>query len=559
MLSNLKIDNIAIIESAAICFEKGLNVLSGETGAGKSIIIDALSAVLGERTSKELIRTGSDKATVVAVFDEISDDVKNTLSDMDIPVSDDGSLIISRTINADGRNICKVNQAPATVSMLKTIGNDLISIHGQHDSQNLLNPEYHYKYLDSLGKLEGLYNDYLERYTEYSSLYRRYKALSNNEDEKNRRIELLKYQIEEISAADIRVGEYNELCEKRSLFRNSEKVMKGLQSSLSVMNDSDENTGVLNLLFETCRELERSANYYEPLRDIHTSLLDLTYSLSEKKDEIEKALYDCEFNPAELSRIEERISLIHSFKEKYGEDEEEILKYLENASSELEALTNMDLSREELEKELEIKKDKLLLSADKLSDARKHAASVFEVHVKHELSFLDMPNVEIKTSFTHCKLNPTGSDVIEFLISPNPGESLKPLSKIASGGELSRILLAIQNVLADVKNNVATMIFDEIDTGVSGSAAEKIAISLSRVSEKYQVICITHSARVAAYADCHFLISKEVRNNKTYTNVTPLDSPGRIREIARIIGGVNITELQLESAKEMLENTGRMV
>lgn len=559
MLSNLKIDNIAIIENADICFEKGLNVLSGETGAGKSIIIDALSAVLGERTSRELIRTGADKATVVAVFDEISDNVSTVLSDMGIPLSDDKSLIISRTINADGRNICRINQSPATTSMLRTVGKELISIHGQHDSQNLLNPEYHYRYLDSLGELDELYGDYIEKYTEYSALYRRYKTLSSNEEEKQKRIELLRYQIDEISAAEIRVGEYNELCEKRSLFRNSEKVMKGLQNALSVLNDSDDSTGVINLLFDASKELERSANYYEPVRDIYTSLLDLTYSLSEKKSDIENAVYECEFNPAELSQIEDRISLIHSLKDKYGEDEEEILNYLSEASKELDSLTDQDMSKDKIERELEAKKDLLLLSAEKLSDARKHAASVFEVRVKHELSFLDMPNVEIKTSFTHCKLNPTGSDIIEFLISPNPGEALKPLAKIASGGELSRILLAIQNVLADVKNNVATMIFDEIDTGVSGSAAEKIAISLSRVSERYQVICITHSAQVAAYADCHFLIRKEVLNNKTYTNVTPLDNTGRIREIARIIGGVNITELQLQSAKEMLENTGKMV
>lgn len=559
MLSNLKIDNIAIIENAAICFEKGLNVLSGETGAGKSIIIDALSAVLGERTSKELIRTGADKATVVAVFDDVSEKISELLQSMDVPCSDDNSLIVSRTINTDGRNICKINHTPATVSMLKSLGKELISIHGQHDSQNLLTPEYHYKYLDSLGELDDIYNDYLSKYTEYSTLYRRYKTLSSNEEEKNKRIELLRYQINEISSADLHVGEYDELCEKRSLFRNSEKVMKGLQNALNVMNDSDEQTGIINKLFETCKELEKSADYYEPIREIRTSLLDLTYSLSDKKDEIENALYDCEFNPLELSQIEERISLIHSLKEKYGEDEEEILSYLSHACDELDSLTNMDLSKDELIKELEVKKDLLLESADKLSDGRKHAASVFEVRVKHELSFLDMPNVEIKTSFTHCKLNPTGSDIIEFLISPNPGESLKPLAKIASGGELSRILLAIQNVLADIKDNVSTMIFDEIDTGVSGSAAEKIAISLSNVSKKYQVICITHSAQVAAYADHHFLIKKDVHDNKTYTNVTPLDATGRIHEIARIIGGVNITELQLQSAKEMLENTGKMV
>ncbi|NLL63551.1 MAG: DNA repair protein RecN [Ruminococcaceae bacterium] len=537
MLSTLKIENIAIIESAEIDFEPGLNVMSGETGAGKSIIIDALSAVLGERTSKELIRTGAERAEVVAVFDN---GVEQT--------------IVSRIICLDGRNICKINGEPATVGMLKTLGKELISIHGQHDSQNLLNAEHHYKYLDSLGGLEELYSEYLEKYTKYIELYRQFKALNTNEEEKQKRIEFLQFEINEIEEADIKIGEYDELCEKRSLFRNAEKVTTALKNAYKMMADSDEETGAVTALFDVAKSFESASQYYDSAKTMASEIFELAYSLSDKKNEIEAAIFDLQFNPDDLQVIEERINCLFKLKGKYGESEEEIFKYLKNSKEELNTLLTMSANQDEIILQLEKDKEDLLAVADKLSIARKHTASEFEVRVKHELTFLDMPNVEIQTAFERCKLNSAGSDIIEFLISPNPGESLKPLAKIASGGELSRIMLAIQNVLAKTKNNVSTMIFDEIDTGISGGAAEKIAISLQNVSKTRQVICITHSAQVAAYADHHFLITKEVLNGKTYTRVTPLDKSGRIEEVARIIGGVNVTDLQISNAKEMLEN-----
>ncbi len=555
MLENLRIENIAIIESATIDFGNGLNVMSGETGAGKSIIIDSLSAVLGERTSKELIRTGAEKAQVVAMFSGIPEYVLDMVREMDVPVTDD-TLLISRTISLDGRNVCKINGASVTVTMLKTVGRELISIHGQHDSQNLLNPECHYKYLDALGELDDIYNDYLTKYNAYTELYRKFKVLSSNEEEKAKRIDFLNHEINEIESAGIRVGEYNELCDKRELYRNSEKVIGGLEDALRALNDGDDTTGIINALFDVSRDLKTSAKHYDKADALASSVLDLTYQLEEKKNEIENMVDECAFNPAELAEIEDRISFLFTLKEKYGESEEDILEYLENAKSELATLMDMNISKDEIVAKLTEDKEILLRAADKLSSARKHAASEFEVHVKHELTFLDMPNVEISTSFEPCKLNPTGSDVIEFLISPNPGEALKPLAKIASGGELSRIMLAIQNVLS-ARGNVGTMIFDEIDTGVSGSAAEKIAQSLSRVSAKHQILCITHSAQVASYADSHFLITKEVQNEKTYTRVTPLDRSGRINEVARILGGVNVTNLQLMSAEEMLNNAKR--
>lgn len=553
MLTNLRIENIAIIESATIDFGNGLNVMSGETGAGKSIIVDAISAILGERTSKELIRTGAEKAQVTALFEDITPNVTKLLYFLGVPVNDDKALHISRTISLDGRNSCKVNGCAVTVTMLKQLGKELISIHGQHDSQNLLNPECHYKYLDALADNEDLYNDYLEKYSAYSNLYKKFKALSQNEEEKQKRIEFLQYEINEIESAGVRIGEYDELCEKRELFRNSEKVIGGLKDALSILTDGDETTGVVNAMFDASKSVEKSAAHYEPALKLSQEMTELTYQLEEKKNEIEKTLYELSFDPEKLSEIEERISFLFKLKGKYGESEEEILEYLQNSKDELETLINLNLSQDEIIAKLEKDKEILLEAADKLSLSRKHAASEFEVHVKHELTFLDMPNVEISVNFERTKLNTTGSDNIEFLISPNPGEALKPLAKIASGGELSRIMLAIQNVLS-ANDNVGTMIFDEIDTGVSGSAAEKIAKVLKSVGTKGQVICITHSAQVASYADNHFVVEKKVQNEKTYTYVTPLDRDGRINEVARIIGGVNITELQIKSATEMIDS-----
>ena len=553
MLKNLRIENIAIIESATIDFGNGLNVMSGETGAGKSIIIDALSAVLGERTSKELIRTGAEKAQVTAFFEDIGSNVTKLLYQIGVPIESDNTLQISRTISLDGKNSCRVNGNVVTVSMLKQLGKELIGIHGQHDSQNLLNPECHYKYLDALASNEDIYNDYLEKYSAYRSLYKQFKALSQNEEEKQKKIELLKHEISEIENAKIRVGEYDELVSKRELYRNSEKVVEGLTTALSILSDSEDSTGVVNAMFDASKAVSSAASFYDGADKLSSELMDLTYALEAKKSEIEALICECEFDPSRLAEIEERISFLFKIKGKYGDSEEEILDYLENAKSELDTLMNLNLSQDEIIAKLEADKEILLAASDTLSLSRKHAASEFEVHVKHELSFLDMPNVEISVSFEKTKLSPTGGDNIEFLISPNPGEAQKPLAKIASGGELSRIMLAIENVLS-ANDNVGTMIFDEIDTGVSGSAAEKIAKVLKNVGSKGQVICITHSAQVASYADNHFVVEKQVESGKTYTYVTPLDRDGRVKEVARIIGGVNITELQIKSATEMIDS-----
>lgn len=558
MLSSLTIENIAIIEAAQMDFCPGLNVLSGETGAGKSIVIDALSAVLGERTSKDLIRTGASGATVIALFDQVSDDTLEALQQLGLSVPSDRALQISRGIREDGRNICKVNGTPVTVTMLKALGKTLISIHGQHDSQNLLNPEYHYQYLDALGGLEPIHQAYLKEYEAYSRLYRNFRQLESGAEERQRRIETLQFEVQELQAAQITVGEYDELKKKRDFFRNAEKVLDGLHRAEAALTDGEETNGALTLLFNVVNALQGPASHLEEVSALLQEANDLAYAAQDLKDHIETTLLQADYNPQQQAEVEERLSLLHQLQLKYGPDEESMLSYLVDAEEELQSLQGLGSNREEVLAELEQRKEQLLAAADRLHLARSHAASDFEVRVQKELQFLDMPHVELSTSFTRCKLNPTGSDQIEFLISPNPGESLKPLAKIASGGELSRILLAIQNVLSD-KGNVATLIFDEIDTGVSGSAAEKIAIKLKAVSDKHQVICITHSAQVAAYAEEHFFLYKEVQDGKTYTRVQPLDTDGRIQELARIMGGVEITDLQKESAKELLQHVKNTV
>ena len=571
MLSELNIQNIAVIESADISFEPGFNVLSGETGAGKSIIVDALSAVLGERTSRELIRTGADSARVSAVFTGLPSEVDDLLKDMDLEPTDGGELLVTRTIFAEGRNQCRIGGTPATVAMLKRIGQSLISIHGQHDSQDLLNPEVHYRYLDAMGDYGALIDTYREHYEEFTGLYRRYKQLSTDEDALLRRIDFLKFEIGEIEAANIRVGEYDELMDRRTFFRNSEKIVKGINNAIAALSDGDDQSGAVSLAFDALSDLKGGAvslafdalsdlkapaQHMEEARDIETQLTDAAYALQGVRDALHEALYSCAYDPSEQDEVEERIAELNKLRSRFGNTEEEILQRLAEEKAELQSIEVSDADRKKLEEVLEQKKTVLLADAEALSNARKETAKSFEERVKGELEFLNMPYVELETSFERCKLNPTGADVIEFLISPNPGEALKPLSKIASGGELSRIMLAIQNVLSK-GGNVGTMIFDEIDTGVSGSAAERIARKLQEVSRDRQVLCITHSPQVAAFADAHYLIEKTVESGKTYTRVTPLDRQGREAEIARIIGGEQVSELQLRNAAEMLDFAAR--
>lgn len=548
MLTSLKIENVAIIESAAIEFGCGLNVMTGETGAGKSIVIDSINAVLGERTSRELIRTGTDCAKVYAVFEDINSAVKTELAENGIEC-DDGVLVVSRTINRDGKNSCRINGFPVTVSMLKSIGRELIDIHGQHDNQALLSPEKHCGFIDSFAGDENLIENYRNAYTELCRIRSELRSINTDEQEKAQRIDLLSYQIDELEKAEITIGEWDALNERKTLYNNSQRVIESLNSAYEVLKCDN---GGIDMVSEAASELERAGAYMENVNALAQKTTDLKYELDDVAELIRDSLSELDFNENELNEIEERLDLLYRLSRKYGQTEEEMLAYLENAKTELE---NISFS-EERQKQL-IEKEKIALAeaeklAAELTEIRMDCGSRLSEAICGELCFLDMPDVRFAVSRKETELTENGRDDIEFLISANAGEEPKPLAKIASGGELSRIMLAIKNVLAD-SGNADTMIFDEIDTGVSGRAAQKIAMKLHQVAKGRQVICVTHLAQIAATGDVHLFISKSVRDGKTYTDIKPLLSEDRVEEVARIMGGIEVTQLQRQSAKEMIE------
>ncbi len=551
MLSVLKIENIAIIESAEIEFSKGFNVLSGETGAGKSIILDSINAVLGFRTSRELIRTGANEARVTALFSCIDKKVEDKLTELSLPLSPDGTLLVSRAISAD-KNICKVNNAITNVTALREIGAELISIHGQQDNRELLNSETHIGYIDVIGGLQNDVSNYkasFDRLTEIKSLI---KKLSGDKEEKVRRIDILSYQIDEIEKAEINPGERERLKERRNELLNYEKIQGALSSAYSTLNGGDSFSGAVEMLSGAFRELSSVSGFSEELNKLSSKLGDLYYEVSDVSDSLRDALSDDGFSQAELENIENRLDLLYKLSKKYGETEEDILAFAENAQKELNEISFSDEKLEELKAEYIVLLEKTQELAEKLSVKRKKTAVDFSEKVCNELKFLDMPNVQFLVDFKDVKLYENGIDEAEFLISANVGEAPKPITKIASGGELSRIMLALKTVMAD-KDKIETMIFDEIDSGVSGRAALKVANKLKQVSSGKQVLCVTHLSQLMSYADTHYLIEKAVRDGKTYTSVTVLDFEGRKREIARIISGGEITQTQLENAEEMLK------
>ncbi|MBR5232700.1 MAG: DNA repair protein RecN [Clostridia bacterium] len=551
MLSNIIIENIAIIEYASIDFKNNFNCMTGETGAGKSIIIDSINAVIGEKTSRELIRTGESKATVTAFFTDISEKSKTVLSEMGIPCESDNTLHITRTLYKDGRNSCKINGNNVTVSMLKNIGLSLLNIHGQSDNQQLMAPELHYTFIDSVADNSELFNIYSDNFNELQSIKNQINKLTLDEAFKARRIDLLEYQIDEIKKADIRIGEKDELITRKTAMNNSQKIVSSLNDAYCVLNGSDDFSGAVSLLFDAARALNAVSAYLPDAGTMAETLNDMAYTSEAYSSDISNMIDNSQFDERELADIEERLDVIYRLSKKYGETEEEILDFLDKAEKELHNITYSDELIQKLNAQL-IKQDNITREAAlKLSDSRKKAASFFEKRIREELSFLDMPDTVFFADFKETDFSDTGIDNIEFLISANKGEEAKPLSKIASGGELSRIMLAIKSVLSD-KDETDTLIFDEIDTGVSGRAATKIAKKLYDVSKNRQVLCITHLASIAAYADNHMLISKAVRDEKTYTSVTPLDTDGRVAEISRIIGGDESDKIHLESAKQLL-------
>lgn len=551
MLSNLQIENIAVIKSASIDFENGFNVMTGETGAGKSIVIDSLNAILGERTSRELIRSGSDSASVCAEFQNIGDNVKNELEKLGI--EKDNTLIVSRKLTPDGKNVCRINGMPATVSMLKALGVQLVNIHGQLDNQSLLSPETHCSFIDKLAGSGRELNVFKELYSLYIKKKNELKSLNTDVNEKNRRLDILNYQIEEIQKADIRPGEKDELTEKLGFLRNAEKVLDLLHTAYAALNGDGEMPGAADIAADAASKLLSAADYSSDFTETANGVNDAAMNLSAYTEELRDKIYSLDYDPNETERAEERLDVIYRLSQKYGDSEEDILAYLENAEKERDALSFSDERAEQLRAETEKAYNEALAAAKKLSEIRIEAGKKFSADVERELAFLDMPSVKFIVNDSVGELYENGIDNIEFLLSANAGEEPKPLSKIASGGELSRIMLAIKCVLSEL-DDIDTLIFDEIDSGVSGRAALKIAAKMKELSKTHQVICVTHLVQIAAFADEHKLISKEEKDGRTYTCIASLDYNGRKYELARIMGGLTVTQSILNSAEELLSS-----
>lgn len=550
MLTNLYIENIAVIEKTSIDFSNGLNVLTGETGAGKSIIIDSINAVLGNRTSRELIRNGCENAFVSAVFSEPSERSLSVLKENGFE-DEDGEILIQREISLSGKGKCRINGRPATVSMLKAIGTGLINIHGQHESYELMSPELHINYIDKLGELEEELEAYRSAYKNYKKLSSELSRAQTDEAERARRIDLLNYQVQEIEDADMYIGEVEELTEQKKLIENKEKIASALNEAKEYLNGADENDGAVQMLDAACEAMSRISDVLPDAESLTQRLQNAVYELEDCCNEVINMWDAADAEVDNIEEIEDRLDLIHTLGRKYGSTIEEMLDYLEKARKELEYLERYEENREALVHECEKAHKKADELAAELSVKRRNVAVKFSESVKAEMTFLDMPNVELVVRQDKCELNNFGCDDIEILISTNPGEQPKPVAKIASGGELSRMMLAIKNVLAD-KDDIDTLIFDEVDTGISGSAAQKVGLKLKEVSKSRQVLCVTHQAQIAALADSHYKIMKQVNDGKTYTGVTVLDHEGRRDELARIIGGVEITRATLDYAEEML-------
>ncbi|MBQ3499898.1 MAG: DNA repair protein RecN [Oscillospiraceae bacterium] len=549
MLSQLFIKNIAVIESASIDFENGFNVFTGETGAGKSILIDSINAVLGGRTSRDLVRNGEGKAIVSAVFTDISKDAEAVLEELGYDIEDE--LLISREISAEGKSICKVNMRPATAGVLKQLSSVLIDVHGQHDSAVLQNPELHIGYIDSFGNTGNEISEYRESYKKLKSVEREIKKIINDDSDKTARIDMLKFQIGEIEAAAIEEGEEDELLALSKRIKSAENIMELISETIGALDGNGENEGALEGLSTAIENCARLAEFFPQYEGLSEKFKEMYYEFEEFANDVKDNADELDFDPALQNRTERRLDQIFRLKRKYGGSVEEMFRYYQKAVSELE---NIEFSEERLEKLRKEQKELFAETAELaevLSKKRRKAAEAFETAVAGELSYLNMPNVRFRVNFEETEFTDSGKDNLEFYIATNAGDPLKPLTKIASGGELSRIMLSIKNVLAD-NDNVDTLIFDEVDTGISGSAAQKVGQKLKQVSGGRQIICVTHLAQVAAFADNHILISKSTEGGKTFTSVESLGKEGRINELARIMGGT-MTDALRKSAEELLE------
>ena len=548
MLELLHIENIAIIEAADIEFAPGFNALTGETGAGKSIVIDSLSAVLGQRTSRELIRTEAEKAFVSAAFSGMAPELTEELG---IQPEADGTLLLQREIQTDGKNVCRVNGRPVTVGQLRALGARLLNIHGQHDGQQLLDEEQHIVYLDSFGRLESLAITYAEKYKDFTDIRRQIGALQMDEAEKARRVDTLQYQIEELRRAKLTPGEEEELTARRGMLRNAEKFLDAVAGADYALNGDDSGGGALSALRQAqdalggVRHLDDAfGQLYERLGEAYSEVYDIAATVEDKRGELD-------VSPGELDRVESRMDLLYRLKKKYGATVEDMLDYQARCEAELAQIEDAGDTLVRLEQALSKAEKEARQAAQALSDARKAAADRLTSQILAELQQLDMGKIRFAVDFAEKPLDSDGMDAVRFLMSANVGEELRPIHKIASGGELARIMLAMKNVLSE-QDHVGTMVFDEVDTGVSGRAAQKVAEKMARISRRKQVLCVTHLPQLAAMADTHFSVEKGERGGRTYTEVRRLDREQRRRELARLTGGSHVSQTMLDGAEELL-------
>ena len=547
MLSLLHIENIAVIERSDISFDPGFNVLTGETGAGKSIIIDAISAILGERAYRDMIRTGANKASVRAVFTDVPEFEWFSQNGVDY----DPETIIQREIYLDGKNICRVNGTLVTVSILRKLGIQLINIHGQHDSASLFDEANHLRFLDDFAENSDIRQQYAEKFCAVELIRREIDRLNMDESEKLRRMETLRYQIAEIERAALEPGEDEVLEARRKVLQNAEKISDAMNDAVENLYGNDDSDGAASMLMSAERALARIAKYDDSIAALHEKVADLMYQVQDAAEEARDARDELSYSAGELDEIESRLDVIHKLRRKYGATCEDILGFLAQAKKDLDEIEFADDMLERLKKKLAKAEKEAWNAAHILRDNRKKAAVVLSQRILTELAQLDMPRVQFSCAFTELELTVNGADAVAFYMSANTGEALKPMSKVASGGELARIMLAMKNVLAE-QDRVSTLVFDEVDTGVSGRAAQKVAEKLRSVARNKQVLCVTHLPQIAALGDTHMLIAKSERDGRTFTTVTPLDIEGRKQELARIIGGASITENTLKSAEEML-------
>lgn len=548
MLELLHIENIAIIEAADIEFAPGFNALTGETGAGKSIVIDSLSAVLGQRTSRELIRTGAEKAFVSAAFSGTAPELTEELG---IQPEADGTLLLQREIQTDGKNVCRVNGRPVTVGQLRALGARLLNIHGQHDGQQLLDEEQHIVYLDSFGRVESLAITYAGKYKNFTDIRRQIGALQMDEAEKARRVDTLQYQIEELRRAKLTPGEEEELTARRGMLRNAEKFLDAVAGADYALNGDDSGGGALSALRQAqdalsgVRHLDDAfGQLYERLGEAYSEVYDIAATVEDKRGELD-------VSPGELDRVESRMDLLYRLKKKYGATVEDMLDYQARCEAELAQIEDAGDTLVRLEQALSKAEKEARQAAQALSDARKAAADRLTAQILTELQQLDMGKIRFAVDFAEKPLDSDGMDTVRFLMSANVGEELRPIHKIASGGELARIMLAMKNVLSE-QDHVGTMVFDEVDTGVSGRAAQKVAEKMARISRRKQVLCVTHLPQLAAMADTHFSVEKGERGGRTYTEVRRLDREQRRRELARLTGGSHVSQTMLDGAEELL-------